>query len=397
MAKSFSAKQYFKKIYSSQLLTEFYEKHSIQALFEITEQTPRKNAVALFTDFYTSLSPEEKYDCSRDLALVESISTEHATFLFEQVIAEKKLSPETLVECYSHHDRALYYFLYHKDCFEEVLFFHSFYKQPSYMLYEAKERQLLEAELAVPELSREFTRIANKEERVTECLTEAKSLGGILYIRALFDGDSSLVVKRDSATGEVERTTTKKLEEVRVAYIPKQQEVLIAFTGSKKDKLFFLDAFLRIVCKDSYQEKIETFDLAPCKEASFDFMKTNKGVPLISWKVTAVTFSFGEHGGARKKVKLNIPSQKQEQGMSPLFSSLQELGIMGNLSSYTLETLTFAFSFHNKRDENKSVRVLTTLSPTKSSLCPLFLYHNYARSLLTSSGVRLGFVEKEEK
>ena len=66
MAQAFSTKNYFKKIYSHELLTEFYKRHNIVAIFEITEQTARKNVLSILNDFYTSLSPAEKIEIEKE-------------------------------------------------------------------------------------------------------------------------------------------------------------------------------------------------------------------------------------------------------------------------------------------------------------------------------------------
>ena len=63
---SFSTKNYFKKIYAHELLTELYKQHDITAFFEITEQTVRKNVIAILNDFYNSLPPENKIDIQRE-------------------------------------------------------------------------------------------------------------------------------------------------------------------------------------------------------------------------------------------------------------------------------------------------------------------------------------------
>jgi hypothetical protein len=399
MAKSFSTKQYFKKIHTPGLLTELYKRHDITALFEITEQTARKNVIAILNDFHASVEPEQRIDIERELALVESVSTVHGTLLFSLLLAKHRVSnDETYIECVSDHDRALYYYLFKKDIFDEALFFHRFYVQPNYMLYEAKTVALEDAELNHGELIREFTRIANKEDRVTECTTEIQSLNGLLYVNATFEGAPILSVKRNSKTGDIEKTnTTKKIEEVRIVYIPQEQEVLISYTGSKYEKLIFLDTFLRIICDSMYEEKVEVYDLSDCKQEAFDFSKTNQGVPLLTWKIKSATVSFGVDAKMRKRIRLTLPSTQQEYGLAPLFSCLRELDMTKQFGACTVENVALSFSFTDKHKSDKSVTVQATVSLTKASLCPLFFYHNYARTLLKQSGIRKGFVEVAKK
>lgn len=398
MAQAFSTKNYFKKIYAPDLLVELYKRHEIVAIFEITEQTVRKNVIAILNDFYASLPPDQKIDIQRELAILQSISTAHASDLFSSLLKERKVEKhETHIECTSDHDRVLYYYLFHKELFDEVTFLHTFYVKPNYMLYEAVEINLVAANLKITELSKEFTRLANKEDRVTECLVESKTLNEILYVNATFEGAPELTTGRDQETGSLDKVTTKKkIEEVRIVYLPKDKEILISYTGSKYEKLIFLDTFLRIVCGSGYEEKIESFDLSPIKDESFDFSKTNKGTPLLTWKIKAVTFSFGSEK-QKNKIRLTLPSSQQESGLHPLFTCLEELQMKGQFKHYTIENIALSMSFTDKNKADKAVNVPVTVSLVKSSLCPLFFYHRYARTLLKQAHLENGFVEAVKK
>jgi hypothetical protein len=398
MAQAFSTKNYFKKIYAPDLLVELYKRHDIMAIFEITEQTTRKNVIAILNDFYNSLPPEQKIDIQREFAPLSSISTPHASDLFSSLFIERKVAKhETHIECSSDHDRVLYYYLFHKDLYDEVQFLHTFYVKPNYMLYEAKEVDLTEANLKITELTKEFTRLANKEDRVTECLVESKTLNGVLYVDATFEGAPELTTERDSETGNLDKTATKKkVEKVRIVYLPQDKEILISYTGSKYEKLIFLDTFLRIICNDGYTEKIESFDLAPFKDESFDFAKTNRGTPLLMWKIKAITFSFGSEK-QKNKIRLTLPSSQQENGLHPLFTCLEELQMKGNFKHYTIENITLSMSFTDKNKADKAVNVPITVSLVKSSLCPLFFYHRYARTILKQAHIENGFVEAIKK
>lgn len=395
---SFSTKNYFKKIYAVDLLVELYKRHDIIAIFEITEQTVRKNCISIISDFYNSLPPEHKIDIQKELALLQSISTAHASELFASLLKEKSTQKhETNIECTSDHDRVLYYYLFHNDLFNEVLFLHTFYVKPNYMLYEAKEVDLVTAELKITELSKEFTRLANKEDRVTECEVTSKTLNGLLYVNAVFEGVPQLSAKRDNVTGDIDKTkTVKKIEEVRIVYLPSDKEILISYTGSKYEKLLFLDTFLRIVCGSGYEEKIESFDLSQIKDESFDFSKTNKGTPLLTWKIKAVTFSFGSEK-QKNKIRLSLPSSQQEHGLHPLFTCLEELQMKGQFKHYTIENIALSMSFTDKNKADKAVNVPVTVSLVKSSLCPLFFYHRYARTILKQARIENGFIEAAKK
>jgi hypothetical protein len=399
MAQSFSPKKYFKKIYSPEVLVEFYKKHDVIALFEITDQTPRKRAVEIFMETYNALPPEQKIDIEKELALVNTLSTKYSIALFTSLLKKKKLPHDvTTIECESDQDKVLYYYLFNKDIFDDAMFFHDFYINRGYMLYEAKEVDMVKAELAITEFTKECKRIANKEERTTEVEVVAESLEGILYVEVTFDGEQQLTPTKDKVTGELDRTrTTKKQETVRIAYLPADKEVLISYTGSKYEKLIFLDTLLRIVCDCGYDAKVESFDLSSFKKQDFDFTKTNKGVPLLTWKIKAITLAFGDSEKSKKKMRLTVPSSMHEYGMSPLFTTLNEIGIITKIGDYTVENVALSFSFSDKKNAEKSVQVGCSLSRVKSSLSPLFPYDRYARALLKQAGIDQGFVEGAKK
>lgn len=399
MASSFSPKNYFKKIYSPEVLVEFYKKHEVLAFFEISDQTPRKRVVEIFMETYITLPPEQKIDIEKELALINTLSTKYSVALFLALLKKKKLPfEETTLECQSDQDKVLYYYLFNKDVFDEVMFFHDFYINRGYMLYEAKEVDMVKAELSITEFAKECNRIANKEDRTTECEVVAESLDGILYVEASFEGAPQLTPTKDKVTGELDRArTTRKQETVRIVYLPADKEVLISYTGSKYEKLVFLDTFLRIVCDCGYDAKVESFDLSSFKKQDFDFTKTNKGVPLLTWKIKAVTLAFGDGEKSKKKMRLTVPSTMHEYGLSPLFSTLDEIGIVTKIGDYTVENVALSFSFSDKKNSEKSVQVGCSLSRIKSSLSPLFPYDRYARSLLKQAGMDQGFVEGAKK
>ena len=398
MAQAFSPKKYFSKIHAHELLVELYQRHEIVALFEITENTPRKNAVDIIMDFYKNLPPSQKIDLEKELILVNTLSTKHAVPLFVSLLKKNGLPHDiTTIECKTDQDRVLYYYLFNKDIFDEVLFFHDFYTTKGYMIYEAGEVDLTEAHLSITTLQKEFHRIANKDDRTTECEVKGEILDDFLYVEASFEGMPEVTPTKDKETGEIDRTrTTKKQESVRIVYLPTDKEVLISYTGSKYEKLVFLDTFLRIVCKSGYDDKVESFDLSVFKKMDFDFSATNRGTPLLTWKIKSITVSFGSEK-QRKKIRLSLPSSVQEKGLSPLFNTLEEIGITSQFSSFVVENVALSFAFSDKKNTEKSVSVGCSLSLLKSSLCPLFPYDRYARTLLKQAGIDNGFVEGTKK
>lgn len=395
---SFSPKKYFKKIYTPTLLTKYYETHRVEALFPITEGTPRKTVIDMMIESYTNLPPEKKIDITRELALLDTVSTKHATSLIGLVLKEHKVKHREEIESTSDADKVLSFSLYHKDLFDEILFLHDFYKTKGYMLYEAKEVDIQAALYNTTELTKEFTRIVNTDERATDCDVTAKVLDGLLYVHAVFDGSPEITPTRNNETGQIDHTQTKrKLEQIRIVYLPKDKEVLISYSGSKQEKIIFLDTFLRVICSDGYMEKIESFDLSKIKEKNFDFANNKKGVALLTWKIKAITLSFGSGEKFRKKLRITLPSTAHENGLAPLYSTLEELKLTDSFQSFEVENATFLFSFSDKEVPDANVNVPCSVSLLKSSLCPLFTYDRLARSLLKQSGIDEGFIEQAIK
>lgn len=385
MAKAFSAKKYFQKIYSPDLLTEFYKSHHIIAIYEVTEHTPRKNAIASYVEFHQSLAPEEKIITEEDFARILKVSSKHSQFLLTNILKKLEISEVATIECTSDHDFALYHFLFNKEVFEDLEFFHQFYTQKSYMLYEAGKVKMKDAEFALTELGREFKRISQKEDIDVTCTVTGNVLGNILYI------DGTITEQVTEAGIE-----PKVLETIRIAYLPEDNEALIFFSGKKYEKLIYLDTFLRVVCKSGYEGKEQSFSLSPIQNDNFDFAKHKNGAPLMTWKIKGVTLSFGSEK-IRKKMKLSLPSSMHEYGLSPLITTLEELGLVTKWKEYTIESVTLTFSFVHMQKEDKSMLTPCTVSLTRSSLCPLFPYDRYARIILKESGVEQGFVEPAKK
>lgn len=392
---SFSPKKYFSKIKSPDVLVHYYKMHDIDAFFEIGEQTPRKQAIEIMLDFYNSLEPSKKYDISRELALLESISNKFTPTLFVDILKKNgTVIKELEIECVSDHDKTMYFYTHHNDVVDEVLFYNDFYKAKGYMLYESKEIALDVAESKMTECEREFKRLANKDYRVTECDMESKVLNDMMFVNVTFDGSPLLNPTKNKETGEIDRkNTTRKLEQVRIVYLPKDREVLISTTLGKQEKIYFLDTFLRIVCDSAYEDKIQSFDLSQIKSSNFDFKTSNKGVPLLNWKIKAIAISYGD-GKSKKKIRISLPSSVQENGLIPLSSAIEEIGIGNTFKSSIIENISLSFSFTDIEKSDKNVNVSCSISTTKSSLSPLFPYDRYARILLKLSGIDRGFIEK---
>lgn len=385
MAKTFSAKQYFQKIYSPDLITEFYKNHSIVALFEVTENTPRKNAVASFVEFHQSLSPEEKITTEESLLRVSVVSSKHSPYLLNLILKERGVPEITTIECTSEHDFVLYHFLFNKEVFEDLEFFHQFYASKGYMLYEAGKVTLKEADFAITSLEREYTRISQKENSEVRCQLVSKKLGETLYIY----GTITEAVTEDDTEPTI-------LEVIKLAYLPNDEEVLISYSGKKYEKLIYLDTFLRVVCNTGYEAKELAYTLSPMQHDDFDFAKYKDGAPLMTWKIKGVTLSFGGEK-VKKKMKLTLPSGMHEYGLSPLKNTLDELGLSSKWKEYSLDSVTLAFSFVHIQKQDKSVLTPCTVSLSRTSLCSLFPYDRYARTILKASGIEKGFVEAVKK
>ena len=119
-------------------------------------------------------------------------------------------------------------------------------------------------------------------------------------------------------------------------------------------------------------------------------------MPLLTWKIKTAALSFGSEK-TKKRMKLTLPSSVQEYGLTPLHSTLEEIGVATNLKGYSIENVTLSFSFTNAQKPDKSMVVGCTLSHTKSSLCPLFPYDRMARTLLKQAHIEEGFVEAAKK
>ncbi|MFA5131712.1 MAG: hypothetical protein WC444_00070 [Candidatus Paceibacterota bacterium] len=397
MAKSFSTKKYLSKLFAPQLLSELATKHGTQMFFEINDQTPRKLAVSLMEDSIKALDTEPRLEILKDLSYLASITSAHTASLGKKLFKEqtkKDFEPE--IECVSDHDVVLYIFLRHEEIADKLAFLFPFYASKSYISYEAKKVEQLDAEVKLTELTREFTRLANKDDNATEQEMEHLFLNDILYIESKFQGSYDVENKVDAKTGEINRKhVSRKIETVRIAYLPKEETVLIAGNVSKEQKIIFLDTFLRIVCGGGYEEKIEVYNLLPLKNLSLDFTQHNKGTPFIKATIKSVTVSYEE---GKKKLRLTLPSSNDHTGMQALKETLGELGLEERFSSFDIVNMTFGFMFQNKEKQDKAVNVSCSISPSRASLCPLFEYERYTKAILKNAGVYEGWkVRQEEK
>ncbi len=379
MAK-FSTKNYFKKIQAHALLTELYRRHDVVALFEITEQTARKNVIAILTDFYNSLDIEKKLEIEEKLEEASGLATAHGEYIIPFLLKEKVMSTVTTVDCKTKEDLSLYYYLFHPELYEEALFLHSFFIKPSYMLYEAKEASLKDVSFAITELAKEYKRILDKEDLGAEYTSDHKLFNNQLYFKMNIMGVGK----------------NKREDEVRVVYIPENKEIIISYSGSKYEKLLLLDTFLRIVCKDGYLERIESYELSLFKKETFDLGTFNKGLPFTSWKVKGVTLALGTKE-SKKKIKVALPSKQDGRGLSPLFVFYKEIGIGEILPTADIDSVSFSMYFINQKNKEKTVHVPVTLSKGKVSLCPIYPYHAFARSILKEANIYQGFIEQTKK
>lgn len=395
MAQSFSLKRYLSKLHAHQLLTELAQAHGEQILLDIGEQTPRKLAIQMMTEAITSLPVEPRLALLKDLSYVSSITSTHTASLAKKCFFKetgKLFEPE--VPCDHDTDTVLYFFSRHSDITDRLAFLAPFYASKSYFGYEAKNTTEEEADIKMTELTREYTRLANKDDNATEQHTEYYFLDGVLYVNASFQGAYTTESGMRADTGEVDRKrVSRKLEVVRIVYLPREETVLIAGTVSKQDKLIFLDTFLRIVCGGGYEEKEEQYSLSPFTNLAFDFVPYNKGTPFIKAAIKSITLSYND---GTKKIRIALPSSREHSNMQALKETLDELGLTERFASCEIVNITFGFMFQNTEHTDKSVNVSCSISPGKATLCPLFEYERYTKSLLKNALVYEGFVVKEK-
>jgi hypothetical protein len=248
------------------------------------------------------------------------------------------------------------------------------------MLYEAKAVELKDASFTITELSKEYKRILDKEDLGAEYVNDHKLFNNHLYYKMNMTGVGK----------------NKREDEVRVVYMPSEKEIIISYTGSKYEKLLLLDTFLRIVCKDGYLERVESYELNSFKKETFDFSAFSKGLPFTSWKIKGVTLSLGTKE-AKKKIKVALPSKQESRGLSPLFTFYKELGIDAIIPTTDLDSISFSMYFIDQKKKEKTVHVPVTLSKTKVSLCPIYPYHAFARAILKEANMYQGFVEATKK
>lgn len=399
---SFSAKKYFSKIYTTELLTELYKKHGAEAFIEINDQTPRKTAVNMMLESFNSIDPEQKIDIEKELTFISSFSSDNTALLAQKLFKEINSKEfETEIECISPHDIILYFFLRHNDLVEDLIFLHEFYLSKNYFKYEALEYKKENLNTGLHELKNDWERIANENSNATDCEFTSKEIEDILYIRQVYEGSYERQVKMNKKTGEVDRANAvRKIETIRLAYLPKEKLVLVSGNINKQKKLYFMDSFLRIICKCGYEGKIESFDISPFKDLSFNFLNINKGTPLMKWKIKNITLSYKE---GKKKLRLGLNSDSNTLGLDPLSETLEELGMKNKFDSFNIDSLSLSFSFNNEDlsaqagKENTMINVSCSISKGKTNLCPLFKYDNYALKLLKLGNINQGFILEEKK
>lgn len=395
MAQSFSTKKYFSKLSTHELLSELAAKHGTQLFFEINDQTPRKLAIQLMEDSIKSLDTVVRLEVLKELSYVFSITNTHTASLGRKLFkAEtgKEFEPE--IECKNDTDVVLYLYLRHEEITDKLAFLAPFYASKSYMSYEAAKVEQVTVESKLTELSREFTRLANKDDNATEQEMENLFLDNILYVESRFQGSYDVENKLDASTGEINRKSiTRKIETVRIAYIPQEEVVLIAGNVSKQQKLIFLDTFLRVVGAGGYEGKTESFDMTPLKNLALDFTVFNKGTPFIKATIKSVTLSYAD---GKKKLRLTLPGTREHSGLQALKETIDELGLSKRYESFDIMNMTFGFMFQNKEKQDKAVNVNVSISSTKASLCPLFEYERYAKAILKNAGIYEGFTLLEK-
>ena len=386
---TFSLKKYASKIYAYELYNELFKTHNVSAFFEISDSVPRKAAIDIILDTFKGLDIGKRIDIEKELSYINSFSTERAARIYSSLISDElgaTFEPE--IECSSPQDIVLYCFLRHRSLLDRVLFLHDFYMSKSYLMYEAEDKAISFAEKE-KELQKDFERLANKDDNATDCTFSSEELDGILYFSATFEGRYQIEEAIDKENGTLDRTRTKRrVERVFIAYVKKEERVLIRGTVGRVALTHFLDSFLRIVCDVQYEGKKESFSLDSFKNLSFDFVSINRGTPLLRWKIKGIALSYAN---GKKKIRLALPSEQHAAALAPLSETLDELGMIGKYETFSIDSVSLVMTFQDKKNENKSKNVSVSLSPSKSGLCPLFEEHNYARKLLKLAGIDQGF------
>jgi hypothetical protein len=396
MASSFSSKKYFSKLFAHELISELARKHGGQIFFEINDQTPRKLAIQLLEDSIKTLDTPVRLEVLKDLSFAASITGTHTASLGRKLFKEetkKEFEPE--IECTSDTDLILYLCLRHEEIADKLAFLSPFYASKSYISYEAPNVSKEIAETTLTELSREFTRLANKDDNATEQEMEHLFLDGVLYIESKFQGAYDIAHKVDAKTGGIDRkAVSRKIETVRLAYLPNEEIVLVTGNVSRQQKMFFLDTFLRVVTSSGYEGKIESFDLLPLKDLSLDFTQFNKGSPFIKATIKSATLSYAD---GKKKLRLTLPADREHTGSQGLKETIEELGLNKKFESFDIVNMTFGFMFQNREKQDKSVNVHVSISPNRMSLCSLFEYERYAKAILKNAKIYEGWKLVEEK
>jgi hypothetical protein len=347
-------------------------------------------------DSIKALDPEKRLAIIKDLSYISSITSAHTARLGRKLYKEAtKNDFEPEIECNTDNDVVLYFFLRHEDITDKLAFLYPFYVSKSYLSYEAPQIEATEVDIKLTELHREFTRLANKDDNATEQDMEHLFLENVLYVTSTFQGSYDITSKQDTSTGEIiKKHVMRRIEAVRIAYIPEEHIVLVAGTISKQVKLLFMETFLRVVCNSSYDGKEERYDLSKLKNLSLDFTQFNKGTPFIKAFVKSVTLSYAQ---GKKKLRLTLPSSHEHANLVVLKEVLDELGMTDRFDSCDIVNMTFEFMFQNKEKPQKGVNVSCSLSKTKSSLCSLFEYERYTKSILQKAGIYQGFILSENK
>ncbi len=375
------------KVTPPKLIEELIRQSGGDTLLEINEETPKKIAQDMMLDAMRSQDIDVHITIEENLLLALTAMTPQTRVILKELYQnESGKTFEPLVECLSDFDYALYALLHEPNLFTRLTFIIDFYKSKAYTKTETKQTSKENLESRVATFLRESNRIAGKGV-ASEPVSEYEFGGRGFFFRVAYEGGRSLTPKINTETKELDsRRATKSLEFVHLIYL--YEESLVLVRGKNKEKSAeLLDCFMRVMCEDTYLPKEEIYDLSVWKDFNFDLILHEGGVGMLTWKITNVTLSYAE---GKKRLRLSLPSPQHVLKFQPLIETLDELGMKDSYKNLAVESVGITITFKDRQKEDGVVKVNTSISPKKCSLCPLFEYEAASLKVLEKKQVFQG-------